>query len=72
MEDAIRDADKQGARCYLSASEAGRKLYVKFGFRDVERRVVDFRDLGAIGWRETVGMVREVGGVEVEKLVGNV
>jgi ribosomal protein S18 acetylase RimI-like enzyme len=59
MEEAIRDADKDGAKAYLSASDAGRRLYLKYGFKDLEVKYVDFRHLGATGARNTTAMMRE-------------
>ena len=59
MEEAILDADKDGAKAYLSASDAGRNLYVKYGFKDLEVKYVDFTHLGAIGARNTTAMMRE-------------
>ena len=59
MEEAILDADKDGAKVYLSASDAGRCLYVKYGFKDLEVKYIDFTHLGAIGARNTTAMMRQ-------------
>jgi len=60
MKDAIHDADRDGASIFLSASDAGRALYLKYGFEDVEVRFADFRDKGARGARNTTVMIRKV------------
>ena len=44
MEEAVLDADKHGARCHLCASEAGKHLYLKVGFKDVEDVWVYYRN----------------------------
>lgn len=59
MDEAILDADRDGAKAYLSASDAGRRLYVKYGFKDLEVKYVDLIHLGAIGARNTTAMMRE-------------
>ena len=45
---------------FLSASNAGKALYRKFGFRDLEEKTVDFVHLGAGGLRTTTAMFRDV------------
>lgn len=59
MEQALLDADKDGAKAFLCASDLGRRLYAKFGFKDLETKSVDFIHLGAVGARNTTAMIRE-------------
>lgn len=59
MKDAIESADREGKKCCLMASDAGRLMYTKFGFVDVEVIELDFRSLGVAGVRNTTFMLRE-------------
>ena len=59
MEQALLDADKDGAKAVLCASDLGRRLYLKFGFKDVETKSIDLIHLGAVGARNTTAMMRE-------------
>jgi ribosomal protein S18 acetylase RimI-like enzyme len=65
MEEAILDADKDGAKAFLTASDAGKRLYVKYGFKDLEVKYVDLTHLGATGARNTTAMAREPQSVRV-------
>jgi ribosomal protein S18 acetylase RimI-like enzyme len=65
MEEAILDADKDGSKAYLSASDAGKRLYVKYRFKDLEVKYIDFTHLGAIGAPNTTAMMREPQSVRV-------
>lgn len=59
MDDAILAADKDGAKIYLSASDTGKHLYVKYGFKDLEEMNIDLRHLGAVGSKITTAMMRD-------------
>jgi GNAT superfamily N-acetyltransferase len=59
MKQALLDADRDGARTFLCASNAGKNLYAKNGFRDLECRVLDLVHLGASGLRKTTAQMRE-------------
>lgn len=59
MDGAILAADKDGAKAYLSASDVGKRLYVKYGFKDLEVMHIDLMHLGAIGTKDTTAMMRE-------------
>lgn len=59
MEQAVLDADRDGAKAFVCASELGRGLYMKSGFKDLETVFVDFIHLGAVGARNTTAMIRE-------------
>ncbi|RDW56902.1 hypothetical protein BP5796_12969 [Coleophoma crateriformis] len=59
MEQALLDADKDGAKAFVCASELGRGLYAKCEFKKVETVLVDFIRLGAVGARNTTAMIRE-------------
>ena len=59
MEQALLDADRDGARAFVCASDPGRRLYAKSGFRDLETISVDLVHLGAVGARNTTAMMRE-------------
>jgi hypothetical protein len=47
MEQALADADRDSAQIFLIASPAGKGLYTKLGFRDLEEVAIDFIELGA-------------------------
>ncbi|RDW57008.1 hypothetical protein BP6252_13926 [Coleophoma cylindrospora] len=59
MEQALLDADKDGAKSFVCASEQGRGMYAKRGFKELETVLVDFIHLGAVGARNTTAMIRE-------------
>lgn len=59
MEQALKDADRDGAQTFLTASDAGKRLYVKSSFVDLETKSLDFVHLGAGGTRNTTAMMRE-------------
>jgi predicted N-acetyltransferase YhbS len=59
MEQALKDADRDGAQAFLLATDAGKRLYEKFGFRSLEVKELDFMDLGASGKRNTTAQIRE-------------
>jgi len=42
MQQAVLDADRDGAQCFLCATDAGKRLYAKFGFKDIETVSLDF------------------------------
>jgi hypothetical protein len=53
------EATKLGLPAYLGASEAGRGLYLKHGFVDVDKDEVDMSPWGLDALHTTWGMVRE-------------
>lgn len=59
MEQGLLDADKDGAKTFLCATDVGRRLYAKSGFKDLETKSVDFIHLGAVGARNATAMMRE-------------
>jgi ribosomal protein S18 acetylase RimI-like enzyme len=66
LEQGLSDADKEGVKVWLLASDKGRFVYEKMGFGVLEERVYDFTDVGAAGARRSTVMQREVkGGGEV-------
>lgn len=65
MKQALLDADRDGAQTYLAASDAGKRLYVKDGFRELEVVKLDFIHLGASGVRNTTAMMRDPQSVQL-------
>ena len=59
MEQAVKDSDRDQAQTFLLATDAGKRLYEKFGFRSLEEKELDFVDLGAGGKRNTTAQMRE-------------
>lgn len=59
MKQALQDADRDGAQAFLCASDAGKRLYVKYGFKTLEEVKLDFVHLGATALRKTTAMLRE-------------
>ncbi|PNP37681.1 hypothetical protein TGAM01_v203400 [Trichoderma gamsii] len=53
------EADRLGLVSYLESSEEGRPLYEKFGFKEVDRIVVDLSKWGASTQAKAYQMVRE-------------
>lgn len=58
MEQALIDADRDGAQAFLLATDAGNRLYSKFGFIDLEEKSLDLH-LGANGKRKTTAQIRD-------------
>lgn len=44
MENMIREADEVGLTCYLEASDEGKPLYLRYGFKEVEKLIVQASD----------------------------
>jgi predicted N-acetyltransferase YhbS len=59
MEQVLLDADRDGAQAFLLATDAGKRLYTKSGFVDLETVSLDFVHLGASGARNTTAQMRE-------------
>lgn len=55
----LEQADKTGLRSYLEASEAGRPLYERLGFREVEVKLFDLSKYGGHGIDRGTVMMRE-------------
>lgn len=53
------EADRLGLVSYLESSEEGRPLYEKFGFKEVDRIVVDLSKWGVPTEAKAFQMVRE-------------
>ncbi|KAI9652989.1 MAG: hypothetical protein M1821_007742 [Bathelium mastoideum] len=59
----VERADEEAWPCYLEASERGKPLYERFGFRGVKSMEMDLGPWGREGvWVRNTGMVREAGG----------
>ena len=54
----MKDADRDGAQAFLLATDAGKRLYAKFGFKELEVKELDFVEFGASGKRNTTAMMR--------------
>lgn len=62
LEPILKEADKQGKKVNLLASDQGRIVYEKLGFNVLEEKVWDFTEYGATGTRRSTAMSREVSG----------
>ncbi|KAF2280785.1 acyl-CoA N-acyltransferase [Westerdykella ornata] len=55
----IEQADKEGLPTYLEASEAGKPLYERLGFEEVEVKLYDLSKYGAEGIETNTVMIRK-------------
>ena len=49
LEEGLRSADRDGARCYIEASPKGLELYKKHGWEEVAEIVIDMDKYGGSG-----------------------
>ncbi|KAJ6779366.1 hypothetical protein PWT90_04031 [Aphanocladium album] len=61
MDWGVKQADDRGLTSYVQASPEGRRLYEKFGFREVDTHVVDLTKWGGPARDATPIMIRAVG-----------
>ena len=57
----LDDADKDNAKTYIEASPAGLPLYVKLGWQEIDRVIVDVDKIDGKGKATEVCLMREPG-----------
>ncbi len=62
LESGIKEAEKAGVACYVMSTEAGLRLYQKYGFKIVKRVVQSVEEWGGNVPHVHYFLVREVGG----------
>ena len=55
----LKEADEAGAPVFLEATEFGRPLYLKLGWKDCEYFDIDLETFGGKGVARTFFMIRE-------------
>ena len=58
---ALEEADKVGASAYVEASPAGLPVYLKYGWKPVEEKLLDLRPYGCDGIEHHLFLMREAG-----------
>lgn len=56
-----QEADKDGLRTYIEASEMGLPLYERYGYRTVKAKTFDLTKYGHEGTDTNTIMIREIG-----------
>ena len=55
----LEEADRLGARTYIEASPAGLPVYLRYGWRPVEEKLLDLRPYGCEGIEHHLFLMRE-------------